>query len=105
MIFVKNEILKCEFCEKWDFENVILANNDILKMWLLWKIRFWKCDFCEKWDFENVILLKMIFWTCEFLELCEFLDKMRIFAPNVKWFKIAHCGKNWDFYWDIAEIG
>ena len=54
---------KCEFCEKWDFENVICVKNDILKMWILWKIRFWKCEFrtngrflpqCAmsgKWDF------------------------------------------------------
>ena len=56
---------KCEFCEKWDFENVNLVKNEtlevwifwkneILKMWILWKMRLWKCEFCEKWDFENV---------------------------------------------------
>ena len=45
---------KCEFCEKWDFENVNFVENEILKMWILRKIRLWNCEFCEKWDFQNV---------------------------------------------------
>ena len=45
---------KCEFCEKWDFENVNFVKNEILKMWILGKLWFWNCEFCEKWDFVNV---------------------------------------------------
>ena len=48
----------CEFWEKWDFENVNFVTNEILKMWIFWKMRFWKCKFCEKWDFEIVNLVK-----------------------------------------------
>ena len=66
---VKNEVLKmwiltkmrfwkCEFCQKWGFENVNFVKNEILKMWILWKMRLWKCEFCQKWDFENVNLVK-----------------------------------------------
>ena len=68
--------LKCEFCQKWDFEKVnfvkkwdfekvnfvkieiskvwILSKNEISKVWILCKLRFWKCEFCQKWEFENV---------------------------------------------------
>ena len=49
---------KCEFCEKWEFEIVNFVKNEVLKMWILWKMRFWKCDFCEKWDFEIVNFVK-----------------------------------------------
>ena len=39
---------KCEFCEKWNFENVNFAKNP----------KNDKCKFCEKWDFENVNFVK-----------------------------------------------
>ena len=63
-----------------------LVKSNTLKMWILWKMRFWKCEFCQKCEFENVnfvknenlkmwIFSKMRFWKC------EFLDKMWIFAP------------------------
>ena len=45
---------KCEFCKKWDFENVNFVKNETLKLRILGKVRFSKC---------------------------EFLDKLRIFAP------------------------
>ena len=42
----KNLILeKCEFCEKWDFENVNFVKNQIFKMWILSKWNISKCDF------------------------------------------------------------
>ena len=57
---------KCEFCVKWDFENVNLVKNEILKMWILPKMRFWKCEFSKNRDFQSVN-----FWTkCTFLPLC-----------------------------------
>ena len=34
------------------------VNNEILKMWILWKGTFWNCEFCEKEDFENVNFVK-----------------------------------------------
>ena len=45
---------KCEFCEKWDFENVNFDKNVILKLWIKWKMRLGNCEFYEKSDFENV---------------------------------------------------
>ena len=77
---------KCELCEKWDFENVNFVKNEILKMWILWKIRFWKCEFWEKWDFEivnfvKIEILKKWILRKERFSICEFLDKLRIFAP------------------------
>ena len=77
---------KYEFCQKWGFENVNFAKNDILKMWILPKMRLWKWEFCEKWYFENVNFMKneilkiWMLWKKLFGK-CEFLDKLRIFAP------------------------
>ena len=56
--FMNPKLWKCELCEKWDFENVNFVKNDILKMWILWKMRLWNCEFCEKIDFENVNFVK-----------------------------------------------
>ena len=64
---------KCEFCEKWcsenvnfvknvTFEIVNFVTNEILKLWILWKMRFSKCEFCQKCDF----------WNCEFCEKWDF---------------------------------
>ena len=33
---------KCEFCEKWDFENVNFVENEIFEMWIFDVID----DFC-----------------------------------------------------------
>ena len=45
-LHTKNLMLeKCEFSEKWDFENVNFVQNEALKMWILWKLRLWKCEF------------------------------------------------------------
>ena len=49
-------------------KNVNFVKNETLKMWFLWKMRFWKCEFCLKWDFGK----------------CDFLCKLRIFAPVCK---------------------
>ena len=81
---------KCEFWEKWDFENV---------------------NFCQKCDFEsvnfvkNVILKLWILWKMKFLK-CEFLDKLRIFAPMcveiarlVEW----HDDKLADVIWELGK--
>ena len=38
----------CEFCEKWDFQNVNLVKNENLKMWILWKMMFSKGEFSDK---------------------------------------------------------
>ena len=93
-IFVKNGLLKCEFCEKCQFESKIFCLWDF-EMWFLWKIkmRFGNYDFCSKWvsmmcflskmwfwnmifvkkcDFKMWILLKGRFWKCKFLEICDF---------------------------------
>ena len=34
---------KCEFCQLWDFQNVIFVKmkREVLKMWILWKLIFW----------------------------------------------------------------
>ena len=55
----------CEFCGKWNFENVNFVENKILKMWIFGK---------------NETLKLWILWKVRFSK-CEFLDKLRIFAP------------------------
>ena len=35
------------------------VKNETLKLWILWKIRFWNSEFCQKWDLENVNLVKI----------------------------------------------
>ena len=49
-----------------------LKENVILKMWIMWKMRFWKCEFCEKWDLKIWIMWKMRFWKCDFCEKWDF---------------------------------
>ena len=39
---------KCEFCVKWDSENVNFVKSEISKMWILWKVRLSKCEFLDK---------------------------------------------------------
>ena len=68
MNFVKNDIWRCEFCEKW-----------YLKMWILWKNEILKCEFCEKWDFKNVNFVKNVFLKLWILSKNEIL-KMWIFG-------------------------
>ena len=58
--------------KKCDFENAIFVKNVILKVWILWKMRFWMCDFCEKCGFESVNFVKNVIlkvWICE---KCDF---------------------------------
>ena len=55
VIFVKNGLLKCDFCEKCNFENENFVKNVNLKMWIFQKIRFWMWISWNMW-----------FWTCEF---------------------------------------
>ena len=57
-ILWKMRLWKCEFCQKWDFENVNFVKNETLKLWILSKMRLCKCEFCQKWEFQNVN-----FWT------------------------------------------
>ena len=52
---------KCDFCEKWDFENVNFVTNGISKCEFCEKWAFSKCEFCDKWDFENVKVKNKIF--------------------------------------------
>ena len=70
----------CEFCQKWDFENVNFVKNDALKMWILTKMGFWNCEFCEKWDVQKVI----------------FFDKLRIFASVCARVKLLR--------WDASRV-
>ena len=52
--FAKKRCYKCEFCEKWVWNCGFFFKNEILKIWILWKMRLWWCEFCEKWGFQNV---------------------------------------------------
>ena len=71
------------------FEIVNFVNNESLKLWISWKIRFWKCEFCEKWCFQNVN-----FWiNCGFLpqcgmytELFTHCGKTLIFSPKIQYY-------------------
>jgi len=48
----KMRIWNCEFCEKWDSEIVIFVKNEISKMWILWKVRFQIVNFWINWGFS-----------------------------------------------------
>ena len=51
-----------ELCKKFVFEIVNLVKKVILKMWILWKVRFWKCDFLDKLRiFAPVCSLKNVY--------------------------------------------
>ena len=67
----KIRIWKCEFCEKWEFENMNFG-----------KMTLWKCEFCEKWHFENVNFVKnetLKMWISSKLRFskCDFLHRLR----------------------------
>ena len=88
--FVKSEFSKCEFLDKLRiFAPSELAYIDITPQKTLknqhsipeiagnyQEIDVWKCEFCEKWVFKFVNFVKSEF------SKCEFLDKLRIFAPS-----------------------
>ena len=79
------------------------VKNEILKMWILWKMRFWNCEFCEEWVFENAIFLKIETFKMRFLlkmrfSYCDFWNKLWIFTPYIglpdEWlvdFQFASC--------------
>ena len=48
---------KCEFCEKWDFENMNFVKIEISELWILWKMRLQKCEFCEKNEISEMWIL------------------------------------------------
>ena len=51
----KMRLWKCEFCGKWDFENVNFVKNEIFEMgFFVTNGNFENVDFCQKWDFGNV---------------------------------------------------
>ena len=64
-------------------------------MWILWKMRFQNCEFCEKWDFRKVKKLGF--------SICEFLDKMWIFAP-VCTFEVYMCSTQCVQLWASAYL-
>ena len=90
---------KCDFCEKWDFDNAIFCEqwdfehvsfvkNVILKVQFLWKMWFWNSIYAKNvilnmWFLWNVILKmrflwkmwclwKMWFWKCDFCEKWDY---------------------------------
>ena len=50
-IFEKKRLLKCDFSEKWDYENVIFCEKLAFGNAIFVKNGLLKCDFCEKCDF------------------------------------------------------
>ena len=81
-------------------KNVNFVKNKTLKMWILWKMRFWKMWILSNITYEALkmrILWKMIFWKCEFCQIWGFeiffkyytvllwiLWKMRLWKWNAK---------------------
>ena len=47
----KNQLFTQKFPRIWCLKIVNFVKNDILKMWILWKLDFEKCEFCENWHF------------------------------------------------------
>ena len=54
----KKQLLIQKLPRIWCLKNVNFVNNELLKMWILWKMRLWICEFCGKWDIENVNFVK-----------------------------------------------
>ena len=80
---------KCEFCEKWDFENVNIVKNEIQL-----------CEFCETWDFRYVNFVENVIseiWILRNMRFSrgEFLDEMLVFA--LVWFLniVFYFHENW----------
>ena len=57
-----------------------------LKIWILWKMRFWNCEFCERWDFKNVNFVKSGILKLWILSKSEIL-KMEI-SPKIRFLKM-----------------
>ena len=110
-LFSKNQLFIQKLSRIWCLKNVKFVENETLKLWILWKMRFWKCEFCEKCDFENGnfvkneilklwILWKMRFWKCEFCEKWDFeivnFVKSEVFQKVnlwINWGFLLQCGK------------
>ena len=63
---------KCEFCQKWEFQNVNFVKNEIIKMWILRKLWFLRSQFCKNWIFGIWISRKLWFQKCEFCRKRDF---------------------------------
>ena len=90
------------------------VNNEISKMWILWKLRFQNGEFCENWDFRNVnfekneiserwIMWKMRFQKSEFCENWDFrnVNFVKIEIPEMwivwkmRFLKIIYKSRIW----------
>ena len=84
------------------FEIVNFVNNETLKMWILWKMRFWKCEFYQNCDFENVnfvknnILKMWILWFKSLVYFSGFLNTLFgiISACDQKKMKLVQSSQN-----------
>ena len=90
-------VWKCEFCEKWDFENVNFVKNESLKMWILSKMIISKCEFFDKlrifalvWHCRIWRKIRPIFWlnptVCNgpnpTFTVCFLFSFVSFFSPN-----------------------
>ena len=85
---------KCEFCQKWYSKNVNFENNEILKMWILSKLRIAKCEFCENHQLQN-----MNFWLNP--DFCPSvltkLNHKSLPKGSELWTKVIQSMENWIF--------
>ena len=100
-ILWKKWLWKCEFCEKWDFENVNFVKSEIFTMWTLWKVRFSQCDFLKKWGFFAPVWKIILLLTNFLLIIWHFYTRywtwalIRMRPRGSPWEDYEkHCGKN-----------
>ena len=48
----KTQLFIQKFLRNWCLKNVNFVKNEILKMWILWKMRLWNCDFVSNAIFK-----------------------------------------------------
>ena len=81
---------------------MILAKNEILKMWISHKMRFWKCEFSKKWEFE-----RWIFGQTGFLPQCESIYTIfKVIRKNEKgrWKKTRRWKKLPSHFWQWSSF-
>ena len=71
-ILWKMRFSKCEFWQKWDFENVNFVKNEILETWILSKMGFSKCESRQKLDFRKANFVKIVIFQSVIFFLIQF---------------------------------
>ena len=69
------------------------VNNETLKLWILWKVRFSKCEFLDELRIFATV------WSASFLILCQKVKS--VWAKNENSVSASHSDA--DFFWGIFQ--